>query len=175
MFVKLVIPNRMSLNGSWSEWECQSKENDRVLLLAITGGRHQHSLSLRDRSIWLKWATVNIVKINQEYRQLEADGKFDQKRSEEKEGMMMLLCAFCFHFPFCSSARVEISRKESILLLSQASWINNKWKWSRNGSVPLVKISLKSAVHQQRQKISETANCPPREKVRVPQNYSLRI
>lgn len=64
---------------------------------------------------------MNVVKINQEYRRLEADGKFDQKRSEEKEGMVMLPSVFCFHFPFCSSARVEISRKESILLLSQAS------------------------------------------------------
>lgn len=64
---------------------------------------------------------MNEVKINQEQRQLEANGKFDQKRSEEKEGVMMLPSAFCFHFLFCSSARVEILRKESVLLLSQAS------------------------------------------------------
>lgn len=50
---------------------------------------------------------MNVVKIYKKYKQLEADGKFDQKRSEEKEEMMMLPSAFCFHFPFCSSARLE--------------------------------------------------------------------
>lgn len=31
-----------------------SQKRERVLLLGITGGRQQHSVSLRDRSIWLK-------------------------------------------------------------------------------------------------------------------------
>lgn len=63
---------------------------------------------------------VNEVKINQKQRQLETDRKFDQKRREEKEGIMMLPSAFYFQFLFCSSARVEIPRKESVVLLSQA-------------------------------------------------------
>lgn len=64
---------------------------------------------------------MNVVKINQGRRLLGADGKFDQKRNEEKEEMMMLPSTFCFHFTFCSSARVEIFKNESILLLRRAS------------------------------------------------------
>lgn len=36
---------------------------------------------------------MNVVKINQECRQLEADGKIDQKRSEEKERTDVIVCS----------------------------------------------------------------------------------
>lgn len=68
---------------------------------------------------------VNEVKKPQEQRQLEADGKFDQKKSEEKEGIKMLPSAFCFHFLFCFLFCKSWKTQEGKCTVAQTNfWIN---------------------------------------------------
>lgn len=116
----------------------------------------------------LKSAMLNAFNITQVCQWLEADREFGQKRSEVKEGRMMLQSAFWFHFLFCSSVRVEISRKYNVAWMLQEITVNQHdagWvQFLRLRSHPILLFSSKEV-----ENTWERASCPCREKVKVPQ------